>query len=138
MAALRTSPLDNQALPQAIESLVNECRAAGIATAFDVLGERRDLPPQVDLVLYRVAQEGMTNVRKYAQASSAEVTLDYRDEEQIQLTVRDSGVGTDDPSGGYGLIGVRERVQLLGGQVHIETAPGEGFTLQVQVPAVKT
>jgi two-component system sensor histidine kinase DegS len=44
-------------------------------------------------------------------------------------------VGSDDPSGGYGLVGVRERVQLLGGEVQIQTAPGEGFTLQVQVPA---
>jgi signal transduction histidine kinase len=135
VAALRASPLDNQSLPQAIEGLVNECRAAGIATAYHVLGERIDLPPQVSLVLYRVAQEGMTNMIKYAQASSAEVTLDYRDEDQVSLTVRDSGVGTDDPSGGYGLIGVRERVQLLGGEVQIETAPGEGFSLKVQIPA---
>jgi signal transduction histidine kinase len=135
VAALRASPLDNQSLPQAIESMVNECRAAGIATAYTVLGERQDLPPQTAMVLYRVAQEGMTNMRKYAQASSAEVTLDYRDEDQVQLTVQDSGIGTDDPSGGYGLIGVRERVNLLGGRVQIETAPGEGFTLHVQVPA---
>jgi len=109
LAALRASPLDNQSLPQAIESLVNECRAAGIATAFTVRGESRDLPPQIDLVLYRVAQEGMTNMCKHAQASSAEVELDYREKDQIRLTVRDSGVGTDDPSGGYGLVGVRER-----------------------------
>jgi len=135
VAALRASPLDNQSLPQAIEGLVNECRAAGIATAYQVLGERSDLSPQVSLVLYRVAQEGMTNMRKYAQASSAEITLDYRDDDQIHLTVRDSGVGTDDPSGGFGLVGIRERVQLLGGQVQIETAPGEGFCLKVQVPA---
>jgi signal transduction histidine kinase len=135
VAALRASPLDNQSLPQAIEGLVNECRAAGIATAYSVLGERRDLAPQISLVLYRVAQEGTTNMRKYAQASSAEVTLDYRDEDQVRLTVSDSGVGTDDPSGGYGLIGIRERVGLIGGQAQIETAPGEGFALHVQVPA---
>jgi len=135
VAALRASPLDNQSLPQAIEGLVNECRAAGIATAYQVHGERSDLSPQVSLVLYRVAQEGMTNMRKYAQASSAEVTLDYRDEDQIHLTICDSGVGTDDPSGGFGLVGIRERVLLLGGQVQIETAPGEGFCLKVHVPA---
>jgi signal transduction histidine kinase len=90
--------------------------------------------PQIDLVLYRVAQEGMTNMRKYAQASSAKVELDYRDEDYVSLAVCDSGVGTDNPSGGYGLVGVRERVKLLGGQVEIQTAPGEGFALRVQVP----
>ena len=135
VSALRASPLDNQSLPQAIEGLVDECRASGIATAFSVLGEVRGLAPQIDLALYRVAQEGMTNMRKYAQTTSAEVTLDYRDQDEIRLTICDQGVGTDDPSGGYGLVGVRERVHLLGGTVQVETAPGEGFTLQVQVPA---
>jgi signal transduction histidine kinase len=135
VSALRASPLDNQSLPQAIEGLVDECRAAGIATAFSVLGEVRGLAPQIDLALYRVAQEGMTNMRKYAQTTSAEVTLDYREQDEVRLAICDQGVGTDDPSGGYGLVGVRERVHLLGGTVQVETALGEGFTLQVQVPA---
>jgi signal transduction histidine kinase len=135
VTALRASPLDNQSLPQAIEALVNECRTAGIATGFTIAGEARDLPPQVELALYRAAQEGMTNMRKYAQASSAEVVLDYQDQEHIRLKVSDAGVGTDDPSGGYGLVGIRERVQMLGGMVRIETAPGEGFVLGIEVPA---
>jgi len=141
VAALRASPLDNQSLPQAIEALVNECRAAGIATGFTVRGEAAsggealDLPPQVELALYRAAQEGMTNMRKYAQASSAEVVLDYQDQERVRLTVSDTGVGTNDPTGGYGLVGIRERVQMLGGTMHIQTAPGEGFSLKVEVPA---
>ena len=135
VAALRASPLDNQSLPQAVENLVNECRAAGIATGFMVEGKARDLPPQTELALYRAAQEGMTNMRKYAQASSAEVVLDYQDQERVRLHVSDAGVGTDAPSGGYGLIGIRERVQMLGGTMCIETAPGEGFRLEVEVPA---
>jgi signal transduction histidine kinase len=141
VAALRASPLDNQSLSQAIESLVNECRAAGIATGYTVRGltapdgETCDLPPQIELTLYRAAQEAMTNMRKYAQASSAEVVLDYQDPDHIRLTVSDAGVGTDDPSGGYGLVGIRERVQMLGGTMRIESAPGEGFALEVDVPA---
>ena len=135
VAALRASPLDNQSLPQAVENLVNECRAAGIATGFTVEGEARDLPPQTELALYRAAQEAMTNMRKYAQTSSAEVLLDYQDKDHIRLHVSDAGVGTDAPSGGYGLVGIRERVQMLGGTLHIETAPGEGFSLKVEVPA---
>jgi signal transduction histidine kinase len=135
VAALRASPLDNQSLPQAVEDLVNECRAAGIATGFTVSGEARDLPPQIELALYRAAQEGMTNMRKYAQASSAEVVLNYQDQERVRLTVSDTGVGTDDPSGGYGLVGIRERVQMLGGTMRIETTPREGFALEIEVPA---
>ena len=81
----------------------------------------------------------MTNVRKHAQTSQAQVTLVYPEADKetamARLTVRDFGVGSDDPSGGYGLVGIRERVRLLGGEMYVETAPGEGFTLTVEVPA---
>ncbi len=134
VATLRASPLENRSLSGAVGGLVDECRAAGIATEFTVQGEERMLAPQVELALYRAAQEGLTNVRKHAQASSAEVTLDYRGDGSVRLALRDDGVGSEDPSGGYGLVGIRERVHLLGGEVHVETAPGKGFALQVNVP----
>jgi signal transduction histidine kinase len=76
----------------------------------------------------------MTNMCKHAQASNAEVVLDYVDGSAVRLIVSDRGVGSEDPTGGYGLIGVRERVHLLGGEVRIETSPGEGFVLNVRVP----
>jgi signal transduction histidine kinase len=138
VASLRASPLDNCSLLEAITSQVDECRAAGVATSLVVRGKPRPLSPQIELALYRVAQEGLTNICKHAQASSAEVIVDYLDVStaggMIRLTVSDSGVGSDDPSGGFGLVGVRERMHILGGQVHIETAPGEGFTLRANVP----
>jgi signal transduction histidine kinase len=134
VAALRASPLDNRPLREAVGALVDECRAAGIATEYAVHGEVRALAPQAEMTLYRVAQEGLTNVRRHAQASSAEIVLDYRQADGVRMTVHDNGLGSDDPSGGFGLLGVRERVHLLGGEVHIETAPGEGFTLWVEVP----
>ncbi len=134
VAALRASPSEGRSLAETVAVLVDECRAAGIATEFVVTGAERPLPPQVELTLYRAAQEGLTNVRKHANASSAGVALDYRDDGTVQLTVQDNGVGAGDPSGGFGLLGVRERVQLLGGRVHIRTAPGEGFTLKVELP----
>jgi signal transduction histidine kinase len=134
VATLRASPLENRSLSGAVGGLVDECRAAGIATEFIVRGEERALAPQAELALYRAAQEGLTNVRKHAQASSAEVTLDYRGDGSVRLALRDDGVGAEDPSGGYGLVGIRERVHLLGGEVHVETAPGEGFVLRVSVP----
>ena len=139
VAALRASPLDTRPLPDAVGDLVDECRAAGIATDYAVLGEVRSLDLQAEQVLYRAAQEGMTNVRKHAQASRAEVTLAYPEAGQetaiARVSVRDYGVGSADPSGGFGLVGIRERVHLLGGEMHIETAPGEGFALTVEVPA---
>jgi signal transduction histidine kinase len=133
VSTLRASPLDTRTLVDAVAELVNECRAAGIATGYRVLGEERALAPPVGLALYRAAQEATTNLCRHAQASSAEVTLDYSPD-CIRLVVADGGVGSADPSGGYGLLGIRERVSLLGGSMRIETAPGEGFTLDVEVP----
>ena len=97
-------------------------------------GAPRPLPPRAELTLYRAAQEALTNVRKHARASRADVTLDYG-ADSARLVVRDNGVGAADVSGGFGLVGVRERVQLLDGSLRIHTAEGEGFTLEAEVPA---
>jgi len=134
VAALRAPPMEGHPLPEAVTALVDECRAAGVATEFTVNGKPRPLPPQAALTLYRAVQEGLTNVRRHAQVSSATVTLDYRDDGAVRLAVQDDGVGSGEANGGFGLLGVRERAQLLGGQVSVRTAPGQGFTLEVEVP----
>ena len=93
------------------------------------------LAPQVASALYRAAQEGLTNARKHARPDSARVTLDYRAADRICLTVADDGVGSANTTEGFGLLGLRERAQLLGGTVAVRTTPGDGFVLEVQVPA---
>ncbi|MGQ9599824.1 MAG: sensor histidine kinase [Anaerolineae bacterium] len=133
VAALRASPLEGRSLPEALALVVDECRRAGIPTGLVVKGAPRPLPPPVKQALYRAAQEGLTNARKHARASQAEVTLDYGDE-GVRLTIQDNGVGAVATDGGFGLLGVRERAHLLGGRVELRTAPGEGFMLHVEVP----
>ena len=78
VATLRASPTDTQPLPQAVAALVADSRAAGITTELAVVGTPRRLAPQAELTLYRAAQEGLTNIRKYAHASRADLLLDYR------------------------------------------------------------
>ncbi len=134
VAALRASPTESRPLPEVVATLVDECRASGILTESLVTGTPRPLPPQAELTLYRAAQEGLTNVRKHAHASRADLTLDYSDAARVRLVVQDNGVGGNGSSGGFGLLGLRERVQLLGGQVRTRTAAGQGFTLEVEVP----
>ena len=137
VAALRAAPTDGRPLPEAVAALAEESRAAGVATDLAVLGVPRRLAPQAELTLYRAAQEGLTNLRKHAHASRADLTLDYRGDALVRLEVRDNGVGVagaDAAEGGFGLLGVRERVHLLGGTVRICTAVGQGFTLDVEVP----
>ncbi|MBM2848666.1 MAG: putative Histidine kinase protein [Anaerolineales bacterium] len=136
VAALRASPTEDRPLPEALAALAAENRASGLLTELAVTGAPRPLPPQTELTLYRAMQEGLTNIRKHARAARVDITLDYGDNERVRLVVRDNGVG-DSPDGrgsGYGLLGVRERTHLLGGEVRIRSAEGQGFTLEVELP----
>ncbi len=123
-------------LPDALRGLVDEVSAAGVPTILEVSGSARQLPPETEESLYRAAQEGLTNVHKHAQATKAELTLDYSEPATVRLEVRDDGTGHDpsDPKNGYGLLGVRERAANVGGLMSVESAPGQGSTLRVEVP----
>lgn len=137
VAALRASPLDNKPLAEALRQVVDENRAAGLSVEMQVLGEPRSMSPQAELTLYRAGQEGLTNVRKHAQATTVRLALDYRDASRVCLGVSDNGAGAANTGGatsGFGLLGLRERAHLLGGEVRVRTAPGAGFVLEVEVP----
>jgi signal transduction histidine kinase len=134
VSALRSSPLQGRPLGDALRELVAENRAAGLDAELAVSGEARVLSPQASSALYRAAQEGLTNARKHARPESARVTLDYRAGDRVRLVVADDGPGAGNATEGFGLLGLRERAQLLGGTVAVRTAPGEGFTLEVEVP----
>jgi signal transduction histidine kinase len=133
VAALRESPVSNRPLHEAIASLVQEAQSAGIVTEFKVAGEPLPLELKVALALYRAAQEGLTNVRRHARASRVDVLLDFQPS-QVRLQVKDNGVGATETSGGFGLLGIRERMQLLGGRMEIHTGAGKGFCLTASVP----
>ena len=135
VAALRASPTESRPLPEALARLVEQWNAAGLRTSFVVAGTIRSLTPQVNLTLYRTAQEALTNVGKHAHATNVDLHLDYRDEGSVHLSVKDDGVGSDNSEGGFGLLGVRERVQQLSGVVRVRTASGKGFALDVEIPA---
>ncbi|HJP91625.1 MAG TPA: sensor histidine kinase [Pyrinomonadaceae bacterium] len=134
VAALRASPTESRPLPEALAMLVEQWKAAGLNATLAVSGILRELTPQTNLTLYRAAQEGLTNVAKHADARTVDVQLNYRDKRQVHLRVKDDGVGSQNSEGGFGLLGVRERVQLLNGSVRISTSPGRGFTLEVELP----
>jgi signal transduction histidine kinase len=133
VTALRTSPSEPSSLIDSMNTLFEECRVSGISTEFQLLGVPRKLSPSAELTLYRAAQEGLTNVRKHSQAEQAIVTLDYSGD-SVRLVVHDEGVGASEPTKGFGLVGVHERVQLMGGEVRIATAANQGFTLEIGLP----
>jgi signal transduction histidine kinase len=137
VAALRFSPVENRPLKDAIAELVEESKALGITTEFNIIGKPKTVEAKSALALYRVVQEGLTNVRKHADASRVDVELDFSQTDSIHLSLRDDGVGAADTSGGFGLIGLRERVQLLGGEFKVATQPNQGFQIDVTLPFIE-
>jgi signal transduction histidine kinase len=133
VAVLRSAPTDQRSLWDAVASLVSECRASGLTSDLVVVGSPRPLSPPVEFALYRAVQEALTNVRRHAAASRVSVAMWYG-EEALRLSVTDDGIGASRTDGGFGLLGLRERVQLVGGTVEIRTAVGRGFAIELQVP----
>ena len=134
VASLR-SPLEQSGpLTETLTNLVNNCRAPELHIEFKISGTPRPLSPQVELTCFRTVQEGLNNIQKHAHADHASVAIDYSSADRVRLWIQDNGDGSDDPSGGFGLLGLRERVHLVDGELYTETAAGQGFTLTIEVP----
>lgn len=134
VGALREAPWEGRPLPDAISELIDQSRAAGQPVTLVVNGAERPLPPQIAHTLYRTVQEGLTNVRKYANATDVKVLLDFTVPSVVYLSVIDNGVGSDSIEGGFGLLGLRERVSVLNGTLSTSSQQGRGFSLTVKLP----
>jgi len=110
--------------------------AAGVPVDIETRGARRPLGSSVEVTLYRIAQEALTNVVKHAGARSARVLVDYADAE-VRLEVSDDGRGVvaGDERGGYGIVGMTERAHAVGGRLDVGNAPEGGFRVVATVPA---
>ena len=114
-------------------------RRAGID--IEVKGEAAGLPPEIEITAFRLVQEAVTNVIRHADTKRATVTVDQRDG-KLELAIRDDGRGFDvrdamnrAASGtALGLLGMQERVQILGGEIEIDSAPGRGTRIRISLP----
>src|SRR5437588_2164923 len=116
-----------------LEALAERARQAGLGVELVLEGPRRALPPGIELAAYRIVQEGLTNVLKHAGPARARVLVGYLPQ-ALEITVEDDGAaGTSNGDGGHGLIGIRERVALYGGEV--EAGPtSSGYALRARLP----
>ncbi len=134
---LRAAPLEGHTLLEALTKLTEEwTRQYGLPVSFLVAGGTRPLPVRLEVGLYRIAQEALTNIAKHAQASRVSLELSLTPA-QIRLNIEDDGQGfeADDISPGrYGLLGLSERAKLLGGTLCLESCPGTGTRLEVTIP----
>ena len=129
------APLAPQPGLGGLDELVEHVRAAGLPVELRVEGEARPLPSGVDLSAYRILQEGLTNALKHAGPARAEVLVRYGDRD-LELRVSDDGRGrgAGGNGGGHGLVGMRERVALYGGELDAGPRPGGGFGLRARLP----
>ena len=132
---LRPSTLSNLGLATTLEILAREfAERAGIKVHCEL--QPATLRPDAELVIYRVVQEAITNISKYAKARQVWVTLAELDG-QVEVSVRDDGVGFDTsavPASAYGLMGMRFRVEAEGGTITLHSAPGQGTCVQARLP----
>jgi signal transduction histidine kinase len=151
--APRDVPVTREAAPLApapglgdLDRLLARIGNAGVAVDLRVNGNRRELPPGIDLAAFRIVQEALTNVVKHAGTPSASVTINYLDDE-VAIVVVDEGRGCPvpaatgtrseagaEPPGGHGLIGMRERVSLYGGELTAQPLPERGFRVAARLP----
>jgi signal transduction histidine kinase len=134
---LRPSTLDDFGVVTAIERLCGDVSAkSGISVDFHALGKGERMPREVESCMYRVVQEALTNVIKHSNAGNVSV-LFTPGEREVTLIVEDDGAGFDParvPPERLGLLGMRERVGLVGGSLTLESSPGAGTTVRVTVP----
>jgi signal transduction histidine kinase len=128
--------------PPLAESLQRLVADASPTPRFDIEGVARPLSTATEHALYRAAQEGFTNIRKHARATTSSLTLDFRAPNVVRLVVTDNGPGSSSAAAssssltsGYGLRGLRERVALLQGKLSAGPRPDGGFQLEVELPA---
>lgn len=148
--ALHPEQLDKASLPKALQDLIERwSEENGVEASVQITGAPRSLAPAVEATMLRSAQEALVNVRKHARASRVALTLSYMTD-VVVLDVRDDGVGFNPEAdrksrqlgrsagemGGFGLRGMHERAERVGGKVLVDSAPGEGTTLAVELPLV--
>ena len=135
---LRVGPLEGHTLVEALQGETEKVATAGdIETSFVLSGAERVLPAGAEAALLRICQESLANMLKHASASQATVTLAF-DDSQVRLAVQDNGIGFDPEipatrgpdSGGFGLINMRERARLLGGELTVQSEPGRGTIVE--------
>jgi len=138
---LRPTILDDFGLVAALHWFADEyARTFGVPVEVHAEQPERDLPPEMELALFRIAQEALTNSGKYAEATRACIDLSFEPESAL-LTVQDNGKGFDvdermgpTRQGGLGLYGMEERAELLGGTLTVESTPGAGTRVSARIP----
>jgi len=140
---LRPPTIDSLGLGAAIQSCARDwAERTGISLALDLDSGLGRLPEAIELSIFRIVQEGLANVRKHARASAVQICLRHTSPRTLMISIADNGRGLADgfdlstlsTEGHYGLLGISERVALLGGRLRLQNQASGGLLLQVEIP----
>lgn len=138
---LRPMVLDDLGLAPAIKRYLSDYKEqSDVQIDFIFIGQLKRLESSIEVALFRIVQEAVNNIKKHARAQNAVVKIEMLPQ-KVNINIKDDGIGfdlnqvmADEEREGYGLIGIRERVQLLEGEFNISTAPGKGTAISISVP----
>jgi two-component system sensor histidine kinase NreB len=139
---LRPAQLDDLGLIPAIQYLIDEGQAhTGLVVDLEIKGSQQRMDPLVETVLFRVVQEALTNVSRHANTQHVDIRFSF-DERQVTLSVEDEGDGFDlsklhKDGRGWGLAGMRERTESVGGEFNIQSTPDAGTIIEVTIPCAE-
>jgi signal transduction histidine kinase len=138
LAVLRDSDDELSRTPQPsllrLDALAEQLHAAGLRIDLDVSGDPDGVPPGVDLSGYRIVQEALTNIVRHADAAQACVQVRFRDSDLEICVTNDGAARHPDRGDGHGLLGIRERVAVVGGQMDAGPRPDGGFRVRARLP----
>lgn len=134
VSAFRYDPYNPEDLDSLIIKALTPCEWVGITTWFDVNGQKRNLSNIVNSTIFRIVQETVNNACKYSQAENYYLNISYENKYELKINIRDDGVGSDVLQGGFGLLGLKERIELINGTINIITSPNQGFMLEICLP----
>jgi signal transduction histidine kinase len=133
VSTLRSPLVGHLPLSVMIQDHIQHTATGPIDVLFEMAGEEKELPPNISWTILRATQEAMNNAVKHAHCTHIQIILSYHDD-KVHLLIVDDGIGSEDPTGGYGLLGLQERIHLLNGNLMIRTAKQEGFQVEIGVP----
>lgn len=134
VSALRFDSDKLEPIKVIIEKAMRPCEWVGISPHLIVKGEEKPVNATIHSTIFRILQETVNNTCKYSQAKNFQVIINFQEKDRIVMDISDDGIGSIEPSGGYGLVGLKERIELIDGKLEIKSRPQKGFSLHIEIP----
>ena len=134
VSALRYDPEKFEDLNSIIGKAIRPCEWVGIKPHFEIFGSEKPISNTIHSTIFRIAQETVNNTCKYSNAKNYYFLIDYLNPNTLHIRVSDDGLGAKSYEGGFGLLGLKERIELLDGKIEIQSFPSKGFQLEIELP----